>query len=288
MSMDLAVQRQLRNKDKVKIKMNYFNNDGRRIPSNDMRVFGETPQNYYQLKQPAINYSEVLQKSIEFGGVDSKINPDDFELACGNLQKEILGNQDYSNLFNGVHIPFICRQQISADSLGKDLEEIDLPNFKKSFNSQFPDCHFKAVLQSNVQLSKSVLIDPRARYDDFLSACSKGSVVGWYFPQALQEFDVESQRQQMLELPHIGNICLSGGVDILAALIGNPDLLISEEFYTPILCLSAYVHTDPRLVLLMKAYGPHMEFWCMTQMLTKNIKQVSEQWAGGITFYTTL
>jgi hypothetical protein len=81
------------------------------------------------------------------------------------------------------------------------------------------------------------------------------------------------------------SICLSGGVDICAALTGTPELLFNENFYTPIPTMAAYVHSDERLVLLLKAYGPHMEFWCMTQMLTKNVTQVSEQWTGGLTIY---
>ena len=99
---------------------------------------------------------------------------------------------------------------------------------------------------------------------------------------------MESQRKQMEQLPKLDNVCLSGGIDISAALIGSPELLISEDFYAPILCMSAYVHKDPRLVLLVKSYGPHMEFWCMTQMLAKDVTQVSEQWAGGITFFRKL
>lgn len=92
----------------------------------------------------------------------------------------------------------------------------------------------------------------------------------------------------MTDLSEFKNLCLSGGIDILAALIGSPELLINENFYAPILCLSAYVHSDQRLALLMKSYGPHMEFWCMSQMLTPKLKQVSEQWAGGITIYKIL
>jgi hypothetical protein len=45
------------------------------------------------------------------------------------------------------------------------------------------------------------------------------------------------------------------------------------------------MHDDPRLVLLLKSYGPHLEFWCMTQMLTKDVTQVSEQWSGGISIF---
>ena len=38
-------------------------------------------------------------------------------------------------------------------------------------------------------------------------------VVGLFFPQALQEFDVASQRKQMVELPALSgvNFCLAGG-----------------------------------------------------------------------------
>jgi hypothetical protein len=128
-----------------------------------------------------------------------------------------------------------------------------------------------------------------SRYQDLISAVEAGTAVGWYFPQALQEFDIQSQQSQMTSLPEMkgSNVCLSGGLDICAAVAGIPDLLISDEFYTPILCMSAYVHSDPRLVLLLKAYGPHMEFWCMTQMLTRGTTQVSEQWAGGITVFVS-
>lgn len=265
--------------------MNYFNADGRRIPSKSSRVFSETPQKYYQLNQPTLNYSQILGNSIRFGGVDAKIEADQFQSACENLKKEIIKNEDFANLFNAVHIPFICKRVESVNDLGKDLEALELPGLQKSFNERFPSSHFKAILQSNSELPGSISLDSRSRYANFLDKAQKNTVYGWYFPTALQEFDVESQREQMLSLPLVNNVCLSGGIDISAALIGSPEVLISEHFYSPILCMSAYVHSDKRMILCLKSYGPHMEFWCMTQMLTKKITQVSEQWSGGITFY---
>ena len=268
--------------------MIYFNSNGRRAPTSECRVFSEIPQNYYQLKQPEINYSKILTNSIEFGGVGSDVKLDQFQLACEKLKSEIEANHDFKNLLNSTHIPFICKKVDSIKDLGKDLEAIELPGIQRSFTSRFPESHFKAVLQSNSELPGSITLDPRSRYEGFLEKCQSGNVVGWYFPQALQEFDIESQRKQMAQLPDIENICLSGGIDVAAAMIGSPELLISEDFYAPILCMSAYVHSDPRLVLLLKSYGPHMEFWCMTQMLSRNITQVSEQWSGGITFYASI
>lgn len=249
--------------------MSFFSEIGRRIPHKDLRVFGETPQTYYQLDGHINSYSDILSNSIQFGGVDPSVNVKDFQDACENLRKKFEANPAYRNLFNGVAIPFICKSNKSLDDLGRDLQDVELPNFQRVFNAKFPDQHFKAILQSNSQLAGSITLDPRSRYQSFADACKAGTVIGWYFPQALQEFDVESQRQQMTDLPDTGNVCLSGGIDIIAALIGNPQLLISEESYAPILCLSAYVHKDPRLVLLLKSYGPHIEFWCMTQMLSK-------------------
>ena len=268
--------------------MSFFSSTGRRTPSEGLRIFGETPQTYYRIDEYAVNYSDVLSNSIRFGGVDSSTDAKIFQGACERLREKFLTNTDYRNLFNGMAIPFICKSNKSLDDLGRDLQDVELPNFQRAFNEKFPDHHFKAILQSDSQLVGSISLDPRSRYQDFADACKSGTVIGWYFPQALQEFDIESQRQQMVELTNVGNICLSGGIDIMAALIGNPQLLISENSYAPILCLSSYIHKDPRLVLLLKSYGPHMEFWCMTQMLSKNVTQVSEQWAGGITIFSQL
>jgi len=268
--------------------MTYFDNVGRRIPSATTRSFSDISQSFYQIKQPEIDYSRIWNNSIKFNQLNSSIN---FAKACSafdELKSQIEANPDYSNLMQGVHVPFMCGQFESTGDLGRDLENIQLPNLKNSFNAMTSNHHFKATLQGNSKLASSISIDPRARYNDFLEKCKHNTVVGWYFPQALQQFDIESQRQQMVDLPETKNMCLSGGIDIVAALIGTPNLLISEDFYSPILCLSAYVHADPRLVLLLKSYGPHMEFWCMTQMLKKNVTQVSEQWAGGITFYLAL
>ena len=92
----------------------------------------------------------------------------------------------------------------------------------------------------------------------------------------------------METLPNITNLCLSGHVDITSVIVGTPDLLIHEEKYPPVLCLSAVQHNDPKLMLCFKAYGHHLEFWCMSQMLTPDVTQVSEQWSGGLTLFSNI
>ena len=268
--------------------MGVFSEIGRRLPEKGFRLFCDVPLTYYNISEYIANYDEILKNSIQFGEVDRSITVNMFQAACLNLREKIENNADYQNIFKGVAVPFICKSKKSVDDLGKDLQEVELPNFQRAFNNKFPEHHFKAVLQSDSKLSGNIKLDDRSRYAEFLNACETSTVIGWYFPQALQEYDIESQRLQMESLPEFTSVCLSGGVDILAAMIGSPQLLISDKNYAPIICLSAYVHNDPRLVLLLKSYGPHMEFWCMTQMLTNKVTQVSEQWSGGLTIYQCL
>ena len=280
----------LRLKRELETIVQFFDDNGRRIRGKDARVFGSIPNFYYKLEQPEIDYALILKRSKQFNSVPADVLASDFKSKAEAVLEEIKLDPAYGNLLKGVRVPFIAARKMSGLDLGEELENELLPGLKESFNAQFPEAHFKAVLQSNSELPGNVSLAPESRYQELISSLEAGVVVGWYFPQALQEFDIQSQRIQMVSLPALtgAKACLSGGIDICAAVAGVPDLLISDEFYTPILCMSAYVHRDPRLVLLLKAYGPHMEFWCMTQMLTRHTTQVSEQWAGGVTVFADL
>jgi len=288
MSTDLDVPLPL--KSELETRVQFFDDNGRRVPGKDARVFGSTPSFYYKLNQPAIDYELILNRSKQFNSVPADVTPSDFKSKAEALLEKIKTHDAYANLLKGVKVPFVAGRKNRGADLGEELESELLPSLKESFNAQFPEAHFKAVLQSNSELPGNVSLASESRYQELISLVEAGVVVGWYFPQALQEFDIRSQRSQMVPLPALAGAkaCLSGGIDICAAVAGVPDLLISDEFYTPILCMSAYVHRDPRLALLLKAYGPHMEFWCMTQMLTRDTTQVSEQWAGGITIFASV
>ena len=267
--------------------MKLFDDHGRRLPTENDRVFSEEPNFYYKMNQPNFDFNLILERTKKNLMSVDNLSAADFESKANLLLEKLKTNEEFSLLTNGVHIPFIYRNTSKGVDLGKNLEETILPALKKSFTEKFPEAHFKAVLQSNSELQGNIKVHPESRYDQFLDDSSEG-VIGWFFPQAFQEFDIDSQRNQMSKLPKLNDVkmCLSGGMDIGAAVVGSPELLINKHHYSPILCMSSFVHIDERLVLLLKAYGPHMEFWCMTQMLSKTTKQVSEQWAGGLTIYT--
>ena len=269
--------------------MKLFDDFGRRLPSSEDRVFGDNPSFYYKLNQPKIDYALILQRAKKYGLCSDDLSLSHFQSKATDLLDSIKKNDDFSKMANGVHIPFIYSNPNKINDIGTNLEENILPALKDSFTDRFPNSHFKAVLQSDSELKNNISIHPDSNYTNFIDDSSEG-LIGWYFPQVFQEFDIDSQRAQLKNLPNTKGIklCLSGGMDISAALITSPELLIDKDHYTPILCMSSYVHKDERLILVLKAYGPHMEFWCMTQMLSKHTKQVSEQWAGGLTLYTKI
>jgi len=265
----------------------YFDDNGRRLPGAGIRTFSVTPSNYYQLEQPALDYVSILGRISRHLSIGLEISASDFEGRADALVSKVKSSAVLANLAKGVFVPFAFRRIQKRVDLGSELESYLLPGLQKSFLERFPAAHFKAVLQGDSELANSISIDPQSQYENFIDCSERQTVVGIYFPQALQEFDVASQRKQMHTLPKLpgASICLSGGIDICAALTGIPELLISGDHYAPMPIMSSYVHSDERLVLLLKAYGPHLEFWCMTQMLAKNIKQVSEQWTGGLTVH---
>jgi len=262
-----------------------FDGHGRRIPFDGMRVFSEAPMFYYKLNQPKTDFGKILSNSQQFADIDLNITVESFESVCMGLKTRVQNEPLIGNLFSGVHFPFICPKVSLEEDMGTELEKITLPSVASSFKSAYPNLHCKATLQGGSQLSGELSVATDSRYEGFLEARRDGAVAGWYFPQALQGYDIESQRSQMKTLPLHEGLTLSGGSDVAAALVGSPDLLVNENDYPPVLCLSALKHADERLMLCFKDYGKHLEFWCMSQMLTPELTQVSEQWSGGLTLY---
>ena len=267
-----------------------FNKLGRSNPSKNCRVFSESPKNFYKLDPLTATYAEqhsAVEQKFDTGDRPSLLAIEDCLL---EIKNEIENNYNYENLFEGTAIPFCMSIDNPSEDLGTKLEKFWLPLLKKEFERQCPGSYFKATLQGNFELKQSLSIAKDTGYDTFLEAGSNSSIVGYYFPTALQEFDIESQRRKIAKFPKFINssICLSGPFEIIYSLICYPKLLHSKENYSPILCASALEHDDPRMVMIFKSYGPHLEFWLLSQMLTPTKTQVSEQWSGGLTVFKPL
>lgn len=266
-----------------------FNELGRKIPTNKCRVFANAERNFYKINNPSIDIDLQNKKAIELELLDKSINLDYIKSEQIKLYNSIKNDNDYINLTLGVSIPFAISHQELTDDIGLQLEERYLPLIKNVYESTISGSWFKATLQGHNKLKNSLRIFEGSAYQNFTTASAEG-VVGYYFPTAFQEYDITSQRNQINLLPknESFDICLSGHIETCYSLMMYPDLLFSRKNYSPILCLSALEHIDPRMVPMFKSYGPHLEFWLLSQMMTKSQTQVSEQWAGGLTIYRAL
>ena len=267
-----------------------FNSLGRNVPSPSCRVFSNEPKDFYKIDKLNIDYKSQHKTVSNCGLVASDLDVSDIVNKLTEMENQIRADDNYKNLFAGTAIPFCLSFTHAGEDLGSCLEDKWLPMLKEAYEQHVSGAYFKATLQGNTKLTKSVSIADGTGYDRFLEKSENASLLGYYFPTAFQEFDIASQRKRVSELPELGkmDICLSGPFEMIYSLISYPQLLFSKDNYCPILCASALEHSDPRMVLMMKSYGPHLEFWLMSQMLTPTKTQVSEQWAGGLTLYKAL
>jgi hypothetical protein len=261
-----------------------FDQKGRRVNTNNYRVFQPEGLDYYSIKNKNIDYNEIIANYNKVNYVVN-IELDSFRNQCELLKEQITNSHELNGLMNGVCVPFYIPKLSKNNDMADVMADQILPFVEKSFTTRFPGAQFRAILQGGATLRGNLRIEGNSRYDSLLRSAMHGPIVGLYFPQALQQYDIESQLRQMEDIPENIPLCLSGPLEIFSALIGKPDLLANEEGYSPILSMSSIAHADTRLALVLKAYGPHLEFWCLSQMLTPDLKQVSEQWAGGITVY---
>jgi len=265
--------------------ISFFNERGRRVRTKPYRVFDEQDLDYYYIQNKEVNLTETL-RNFHSVGIGECISLQEFRTSLEELKDRFHRIPALTNLFKGVHVPFIVPKVSDAgEDLGYTAVERLLPKLEASFKRHYPQAHFKAIMQGGTTLTGNLRLDEGSRYKKILNDAVNSDLIGWYFPQALQQFDIESQVKQIEELPLETGLCLSGPMEVLTANIGKPGLLINDEGYSPILTMPALQHIDESLVLALKSYGPHLEFWCLSNELTPGVKQVSEQWAGGITVF---
>jgi hypothetical protein len=266
-----------------------FNKLGRRIPSEQCRVFRAAENDYYKLETFDHQYNGQHELATDLGFLGRPVP----YRSIGAVHKDILSwiryDENWANLERSVHIPFaISMPHLLADE-GAQLNHQLLPIIESEFKKRGKG-QFKATLQGSNSLESEFTISATSYYDKFVADVRDKAVVGIYFPCAFQEYDIASQRRQILRLEKSErfNYCLSGHIEMSYSLALFPNLLYSPNHYSPILCVSPLIHSDKRMIPVFKSYGPHLEFWLMSQMMSPEVTQVSEQWAGGLTIYATL
>lgn len=261
-----------------------FDEHGRRIPYEGMRVHNQVSRQYFRLIQPAMDYATIWRRTLDYLGIgEAPVSSEEFAAICGGILESLRAHPALGNLVNGVHVPFLCPPSIPGRA--EDLRRL-FDGVNRSFTAGFPRADFMDLCPGKPDDSAGVA--EGSHYEKLERARSGHYLAGIYFPNCLAEFDIASQRKQMATLPlTVGeaNVALSGPAEAAAAFVGTPDLLANEDSYPHHLCLSAIEEPEDNIVYTFEAYGNNLRFRYRSNMLTPEVTQVSEQWAGGLTIF---
>jgi len=258
-----------------------FDSKGFFIPNFTHKIFSYPPSDYYRFNL------DSESKTIDSISEATNIPTDKISYSLHQLRSDIDQDKFLQNILNGPSIPFYIPRNEKSD-IGSILQIDLLPQLNSSFRESFPSSHFKIITQDKQHLSGRLLPTPESGYHAFLDQINSTDVFGFYFPAAFPQFAVSAQRQAFISIPSSLNICLSGPLDIVSAVTTFPTLLINPVHYSPILCMSGVHHVDRRLEAVLKSYGPHLELWILSNLLTQGFEKVSEQWYGGLTVYKSV
>ena len=260
-----------------------FDTSGSFIPATAHKVFTYPATGYYRFN---LNF----QHSDLINSISKRISsPSNLDLGThfSDLFSLIKADTTLTSVLNGPCIPFGLSKNTSSD-IGSILENDLLPSLNSSFLDSHPNSHFKVVTQDKQHLSKRLFPSPSTGYQGFIDSLNTSDLIGYYFPFAFPEFSISSQRKAFASISSSLNVCLSGPLEVISASITCPSLLINPDHYSPILCMSGACHVDNRLEAVLKSYGPHLEFWVLSNLLTPGKEQISEQWYGGLTVFKSL
>jgi hypothetical protein len=264
--------------------MQLFNEHGRRIPFPGMRVYNQVSRRYYWLNQPPINFDEIYYRTARHLEFTMPFSAKQFAEACQSMLHDLQSDELSGNITKGIQVPFLCPPLRTGVTRGEELGAL-AQAVGQSFKNRFPNYDFYNRVDQGVLQGNKLSLAPGSRYERMEEARRQGPVIGWYFPICLSEYDLDSQRAQTASLPE--QFILSGGAETAAALVGCPDLLFNKEVYPYHLCLSALQDPDERFFLSFEAYGQNLVFNRRSNVMTPTVKQLSEQFAGGLTVITS-
>lgn len=258
-----------------------FDSKGSFIPNHIHKIFSYPSSDYYRFNLDS--ESKIIDSISKTFNISTEEISSSFNGFCSDIDQD----QSLRNILNGPSIPFYIPRNEKSD-IGSILQIDLLPKLNSSFRNSFPSSHFKIITQDKQHLSDRLLPTPESGYQAFLDQINSTDVFGFYFPAAFPGFAISAQREAFKSLLSSLNICLSGPLDIVSAVTTFPTLLINPVKYSPILCMSGVHHVDQRLEGVLKSYGPHLELWILSNLLTPGLEQVSEQWYGGLTVYRSV
>lgn len=255
-----------------------FGSHGRLVPATGEAVYSQVDRRYFSLSQPDCDPAAIHSRLVRHLAAEERgglLAAADFATATTELRVRIEADPCLSGLFAGVHVPFMLPTRVGTDAdIGREMDAVLLPAVGRSFQEKLPGFEFRNYLQG--QLVGSLRISPGVRYERLVERHSREPLVGWYFPAAFSGYSIPEQRRVIGRLPE--SVALSGPLEVAAAFIGTPDVLMRLDNYPNLLALAAVSPPDAKMFQFFEAYG-----WNLTYNQRSMIGAVSEYFAGGAT-----
>lgn len=215
----------------------------------------DSPNRYYYLVQPTVDYADRLGRIEELSG-PTGLSASQFEDLAMDMLKKIRDDKHLALAAAGVCLPIPFGVRKIGD-YGTDMEAL-LVSVGNAYENEFPQRRFTNRRKGT--LTGQVTVLPNTRHDRLIVRLSEPGV-GLYFPNLMQGFSVEAQRQKVGDLPE--SMLLCGAIDTALAMTIYPDVL-ARDLNTPGLDCSAvrWQSVDRQLErsLCFKAYGDELQF----------------------------
>lgn len=236
----------------------FFDNKGRVNTTLTSKKVIKNSRYYFSLDEnikSKIDLKNIYNNSVKFFNTNFNSSIDDFENRIHVIRGKLNENENTKNILNGFSIPFIL-PKFSSNDIGTNIQEKLIPSLIKSYAKKFPNYE----LQNHIKYDLKGKIDcwNNSRYEKIIKNSQEKETIGILFP-CLNEFSFPAAIEVIGKLPE--NFILSGGYEIISALVGTPEYLFREDKYPPLLWFSSMknVH-DNNISYHLETYGYNLTF----------------------------
>lgn len=226
----------------------------------------------FHLVRPALDHNERLARASEYHRADTAISVSEFQERTEAAHAKAMALPGCVNLAKAVRLP-LCFPKTEIADLGQITEDF-VTAAGKSYCRQFPNRSFKNYRQGD--LAGQVSIVSGSRYEQFIQALTQSAVVANYYPNPLQGYSVDAQREQMASLPE--GFILSGPLDTAMGWVMYPDVL-ARDFKTPGYDCSAVQWQSSEFSLGFKACDDEADF-----DYRADLSNAYDDYSGGLLF----
>lgn len=222
-------------------------------------------RNFNLNRMKEINYAEILIRYQRFFPPGTIFfSAEEFAIRAEAEKAALMKNPLLRNLFNHVAWPSPFPQHEVQD-MGKSMDEFFLPAAMAAYADAFPGRKFN--IYCGEMAGKILPLSDYNGYDRMIAMMKNGPGVAWYFPNPMQGFSVDAQREagKMIlqncvqnDLPY--KLILNGPIEPALALVGFTGE-IARDFNTPGYDCPAFSWRSAGLSLYFKAYDGKLDVY---------------------------